>query len=86
MKRGFFAVGLVLLLAPKVAGAFGEEMSLDVLQALDQLDGSQKMCGEDYPSSYRILTAGSAIAVDHDPVRLNIKLDNAGRIVSTWCG
>jgi hypothetical protein len=34
----------------------------------------------------RILPPGSMMTMDHRPDRLNVDLDDAGRITRIWCG
>ena len=42
--------------------------------------------GEDITAPTRILPPGSVMTMDHRPDRLNVELDEAGRITRIWCG
>jgi hypothetical protein len=56
--------------------------------------GMQDLVGQDravfaamtLPMGTRIITPGMAITEDYSPSRLNIDLDDNGRITRVWCG
>jgi hypothetical protein len=40
----------------------------------------------DIPPGARVIRPGDAVTEDFSPTRLNIDLDDAGRILRAWCG
>lgn len=57
-------------------------------------EGMQDLVGQDkavfaamtLPMGTRIIPPGTAITEDYSPTRLNIDLDDKGRITRVWCG
>lgn len=57
-------------------------------------DGMQDLLGKDrgalaamtLPAGSRIITPGMAVTEDYSPSRLNIDLDDRGKITGVWCG
>lgn len=56
--------------------------------ALQHLIGEPRgaLEGQDIDAPSRILPPGSAMTMDHRRDRLNVELDEAGRITRVWCG
>ena len=89
LRLVFLGIGAVALAAchpeaetpPEMAESCGAE-------ALQHLVGQPRSAFEsqniDAPT--RILPPGSAMTMDHRPDRLNVDLDEDGRISRIWCG
>jgi hypothetical protein len=83
------AVGLLLLLA--LCGCVAPEIPEPMACGAD---GMQDLVGQDkavfaamtLPTGTRIIEPGMAITEDYSPSRLNIDLDDNGRITRVWCG
>jgi hypothetical protein len=56
--------------------------------------GLQGLIGQDrrvlasmtFPTPTRVIEPGMAVTMDYNPARLNIELDDAGRIIRVTCG
>ncbi|MFM2391305.1 MAG: hypothetical protein RLZZ437_2860 [Pseudomonadota bacterium] len=42
--------------------------------------------GAEVPPGARVIAPGDAVTEDFSPTRLNIDIDDAGRILRAWCG
>jgi Peptidase inhibitor I78 family len=82
---------LVILGAALLAGCVAaEEPDADACGA----SGMQNLVGQSrdvlaamtFPAGTRIIEPGMAITEDYSAQRLNIDLDEAGRIARVWCG
>jgi hypothetical protein len=85
--RRLTAVVLAMVLGGCVAATEPEPMACGA-------DGMQGLVGQDkavfaamtLPMGTRIIPPGTAITEDYSPSRLNVDLDDKGRISRVWCG
>ncbi len=71
--------------APELGASEATECGADTLQHLiGQPSGAHDFAGSSRP--LRILPPGSAMTMDHRIDRLNVDLDDQGRIMRIWCG